>query len=414
MRPTAMADLDPASTRALRGQGPHPLADLPPLYSLRSARARAYDVRMARGEDETAAAVLALIEGRRALIVSTPTVRSLYEPLLSHIATCHPRPVTDTTLVCCERDKTLESVELVCRIAHDAGLGRGDVLVAIGGGVCTDIVTMAASMLRRGIGHVRVPTTLVGQIDAGLGLKGAVNFGGTKSFLGTFWPPIGVVIDPSVLRTLPPRLLCQGLAEIVKIAVVRDSELFALVAEHHALLVSSGFQRPSAVAQRILRLAARGMLAELDANPYEDCSFERLVDFGHTVSPVLEAAAGFALTHGEAVAVDIALSATLAEQLGLLCEADRDAIVSTLRALRLPVFSSLLTAQLCATAMRQAASHRGGQVNLVLPTSIGQAVFIADAGALPEAAFASALLRLAAEADEDLSRGHRATATVPP
>ena len=265
MRPTATADLDRAVPQARRVPARPGAGDSPSLYCMRSARARTYDIRMTRGADETASAVLTLIEDRRALVVSTPTVGAVYEPLVSTIALRHGLPVAEMTLVCCERDKTLQAVERVCRVAHDAGLGRGDVLVAVGGGVCTDIVTMAASMLRRGIGHARVPTTLVGQIDAGLGLKGALNFGGTKSYIGTFWPPTGVVIDPGMLRTLPRRHLRNGLAEIVKIAVVRDSELFALVAEHHPQLLRTGFQHPAGAAQRILRLAAVGMLSELDA-----------------------------------------------------------------------------------------------------------------------------------------------------
>src|SRR5690606_33336226 len=118
--------------------------------------------------------------------------------------------------------------------------------------------------------------------------------------------------------TLPQQFLRVGFAEIIKMALVRDAELFELVVNHGAALLESAFASPPAPARRVLWLSIQRMLEELEQNPYEDRTYQRLVDFGHTFSPLLEAAYDFTLHHGDAVAIDIALSATIAEELGLL------------------------------------------------------------------------------------------------
>src|SRR5205085_9871341 len=128
-----------------------------------------------------------------------------------------------------EETKSMELVHSVCAEAFSHGLNRRGLLIAFGGGVCSDIVTLSASLIRRGIGHVRVPTTLIGQIDAGIGLKGAVNFCGKKSFLGCFHPPEQVLIDPAFLQSVPRRCLVSGLAEAIKMGIARDPQLFELI-----------------------------------------------------------------------------------------------------------------------------------------------------------------------------------------
>src|SRR6185369_8716447 len=109
-----------------------------------------------------------------------------------------------------------------------------------------------------------------------------------------------------------------------------DAALFRLVADHSQRLLRSGFQAPFACSRRVLKRAAARMLEELQENPYEDQSYRRLVDMGHTFSPAIEAASGYTLHHGEAVAIDVAISATIAAELGLTTEADRDEIVTAL------------------------------------------------------------------------------------
>jgi 3-dehydroquinate synthase len=393
---TVRPPLSPAARKEATSGPPEPAF---PTGSFHCETCNDYNVIFHEGLLGPAVHLLAdLVRGRRALLVTTPTVARLYGPQLRAQIGAHALDVSIFELACTEQNKGLDLVSQVCSQALERGLDRRGLLISMGGGVCSDLVTMAASWVRRGIGHVRLPTTLVGQIDAGIGIKGAINFFGKKSYLGCFYPPEAVLIDPCFLRSLPVAHLRCGLSEIIKIALVRDAVLFELVEAHAAALLATGFAQPRTQAREALRRAAEGMLQELAANPYENKTYKRLVDFGHTFSPLLEAATDFELAHGAAVAVDMALSAVLAAELGLLRPALRDRALSVIVAAGLPIYVPQLTPHLCRDALREAARHRGGAPNLVLPVAIGAATFLARTADLPPAILERAIQRLAEQA----------------
>jgi 3-dehydroquinate synthetase len=342
----------------------------------------------------------ALLKGRQTLLVTTPTVARLYRGAFDALAQRHRLSVETLVLECSEENKSLDMVSEICRSALEAGLDRKGVLVALSGGVCSDLVTVAASMVRRGIEYIRVPTTLVGQVDAAVGIKGAVNFGGKKSFLGAFYPPSSVLIDPTFLETLPAAHLRYGLAEIIKIAIVRDAELLDLVADHAPTLIHSSFQNPFQPSRHVLWRAAQRMLEELEGNLYEDRSYKRLVDLGHTFSPAIEAASGFKIHHGEAVAIDIALSATISAELKMIPESDRRRIISAIASVELPIFSEFVTQDVCLRALSEAMNHRAGSLNLVLPTGIGEATFLEHIDDVSVPVLQASIGRLARESQE--------------
>ena len=333
---------------------------------------------------------------RKALLVTTPTVERVHGNAI-RAALARTRTVSTLVLNAREECKSMELVQAVCAEALAQGLNRKGLLISFGGGVCSDIVTLAASLIRRGVGHIRVPTTLIGQIDAGIGLKGAVNFCGKKSFVGCFHPPEQVVIDSSLLRSLPPRFLISGLAEAFKMGIARDEALFDLLATRSRALVESGFA--DAAAREVLQRSIWSMLDELRRNPYEDQTYERLVDFGHTFSPGLEAALDFGIHHGEAVAIDLALSATIASCLGLLGHEAWEDILGALEGAGLPIRSPRLDLELCCAALTEACRHRGGSINLVVPTAVGQATFLRRREELADGVLAEALERIAARED---------------
>jgi 3-dehydroquinate synthetase len=265
------------------------------------------------------------------------------------------------------------------------------VLIGLGGGVCTDLVTMAAALVRRGIRYIRIPTTLMGQVDAGIGIKGAVNAMQKKSALGCFYSPKAVFLDPSFLTSLPLRHLSAGTAEIIKVALVSDQVLFQLLEKSGRQLLASGFASPREESRAVIWCSAVRMLEELSCNLYEDRGYIRLMDFGHTFSPLLESRSGFRLLHGEAVAIDMALTIALAKEMGFLTEKDRDRAVSAIATSGLPIISDLLTEDFCAESFRETAAHRGGTLNFVVPIELGRAEFVERAEQIPISRLRSAL-----------------------
>jgi 3-dehydroquinate synthase len=370
-------------------------------YKVRAESVKAFDVMLVDGLFDPQTHVIAdLLRRRRSILVTTPTVARLYGDKLLGYVQGHGLDCSLMILTCGEASKDLGLAARVCEFALDHGCDRRAVLVGMGGGVCTDIVTVAASWIRRGIGHIRIPTTLVGQIDAGIGVKGAVNFRGKKSFLGCFHPPKAVVIDPALLQSLPePQVRC-GIAEMIKIALVRDAKLFGLVEKHGPRFVATRFARPPAEAREALWLSIVRMLQELQPNLYEDKTYKRFVDLGHTFSPLLEAASRFRIAHGEAVAIDTALSAVISRALGLLPEVHLRRILSSIAAVGLPIYSAHLNLALCRTALEESARHRGGTPNLVLPLSVGNATFLEEVDGIPIPVLEGAIRRLARESEE--------------
>jgi 3-dehydroquinate synthetase len=362
------------------------------MYRMRCATSSTYDVMLVGGLLDPGNRALAEAIGRRpAVVVTDRNVDALYgDAIRAYLATLRV-PAALQVLDLREATKSMATVMDVCQAAQAHGIGRRDPLVAVGGGVCTDVVSLAATLTRRGIPYICVPTTLVAQVDAGIALKCGVNFGGTKNYLGSFRPPSGVLIDPAFLRTVPIEHLRCGLAEIVKVALVLDADLFARVAADGPELIRTGFSTPQDSADHFLVRAVELMLDELSDNSYEDRTLERLVDFGHTFSGRLEELSDYRLLHGQAVAIDIALSTALAAELEMLSEADADVVLDALLGLGLPVYTPLATLDALTDAIAGCVQHRDGHVNLVVPTAIGSGAFIRTAEEIPQSALAAAL-----------------------
>jgi 3-dehydroquinate synthetase len=332
------------------------------------------------------------VHGRRVMIVTTPTVASLYDGLSNFLADS-AASVHFEILAISERDKSMDAVLHLCRAAKAAGMGRHDVMIAVGGGVCSDVVRVAAALLHRGVRHVLLPTTLIGQMDAAIGVKAGLNFGDSKSFLGVFRPPDAVFVEPRFLATLAPVHLRDGMAEVLKLAIVLERSLFDLVEKHAVELVVSGFQRPHDVGLHVLHRSIALTQAELDLDLYEKGSLRRLLDFGHTFSPLIEQLSGFSVSHGRAVMIDICLSAALAVELELLKEADFARILILAQRLQLPAGHPCLDISTAEEAMTIAIRRRAGALNLVLPRGLGDGCFV-ERDSLEPSLMARALARL--------------------
>jgi len=282
-----------------------------------------------------------------------------------------------------ERVKTMDSVFRVVASMDSFGVSRRrEPVIAIGGGVLTDVVGLATSLYRRSTPYVRVPTTLIGMVDAGIGAKTGVNFQEHKNRLGAYHPSAATLIDPDFLRTLSLRHLRNGLAEMLKIALIKDAELFELLAAQGPRLVAERLQQHGSAdhgiaAVQAIQLAIHGMLQELQPNLWEQ-QLERVVDFGHSFSPNIEMKALPELLHGEAVCIDMALSAVVAQRRGLVSTTDLQRIRALMAALRLPTWHPMCTPDLLADALADTTRHRDGHQSLPLPEGIGATRFVDD------------------------------------
>jgi 3-dehydroquinate synthase len=260
----------------------------------------------------------------------------------------------------------------------DSGLlRRTEAVIAIGGGVLLDIVGFAASMYRRGIPYIRIPTTLMGQIDAGIGIKTGINYADHKNRLGSYFPPVAALIDPAFLRTIDDRHIANGVAEIIKMALIKDKTLFELLEQEADKLNALTFSSHSHQIDEIFFRAIAGMLEELEPNLWE-ATLERAVDYGHTFSPSLELRANPELLHGEAVAIDMALSISLALHRNLITTREAERALKLMVNVGLPIHHPDFNLNLVENALIDSVKHRDGLQRVPLTNGIGDVTFIND------------------------------------
>jgi 3-dehydroquinate synthase len=252
---------------------------------------------------------------------------------------------------------------------------RDEPIIAIGGGVITDLTGFVAGTYRRGVPHIRVPTTLMGYVDASVGIKTGVNLRGHKNRVGAFTPPARVLLDRSFLATLPRRHILNGVCEVFKLAVISDLALFEKLEAHGPDCIAAHFQDEPGL--WILDRSIQRMLDELQLNLFED-ELARKMDFGHTFSYGLETCADSQCLHGEAVLIDVLVSSTLAQSRGLLKRSELDRIVRLAFALDIiPPLHSLDPPALWESLLERT-RHRNGWQRVPLPHGIGKCTFVND------------------------------------
>ncbi len=233
-----------------------------------------------------------------------------------------------------ERSKSLEGLERVLAVMAGAGAGRDTPVLALGGGVVTDLAGFAAAVYVRGVPWVALPTTVLGLADAAVGGKTGVDLPGGKNLVGAFHAPLAVMADPAVLGTLPPRHRRNGLAEVAKTALLRGVRRGLPEVRGLAAVVGDPEGLAAAAA-----LAATRKAAIVARDPRETRGRRVVLNLGHTLGHALETASGYdgSVLHGEGVAVGLVAAARLAVARGLLPAAAVTALAEALREIGLPV-----------------------------------------------------------------------------
>ena len=296
-----------------------------------------------------------LPEGR-VVVVSDATIDRLYHPLLEKY---------DTVLIGLgESVKTLQTVETIYRRFIELGVDRSTFVLAVGGGIVTDVAGFAASTYMRGLKFGFVSTTLLGQVDASVGGKNGVNVDGYKNMAGTFTQPQFVICDPGLLRTLPDREFRAGLAEMVKAAIIADADLFGRIENTTFEALRTDTDLLTDAVSAAIRVKAD--IVERDEHESGD---RRKLNLGHTLAHAIEKCSN-RMNHGEAVAVGTALIAGAAVKLGVLSEADRDRIVHVLMQLGFDLTPPVDVKRLLKEVGKDKKNEEG-ILRIVLPVGIG-------------------------------------------
>jgi 3-dehydroquinate synthase len=257
----------------------------------------------------------------------------------------------------------------------ELGIDRHAFVVAVGGGAFLDMIGYVASTTHRGIRHLRVPTTVLGQNDSGVGVKNGVNAFGVKNLLGSFAPPFAVFNDSAFLRTLHPRDKIAGIAEAVKVALIRDADFFEwLEANADALRICE----PAAMARMIRRCAELHMRQIAHGgDPFETGS-ARPLDYGHWSAHKLEALTTHEVRHGEAVAIGLALDTRYSVQLGMLSAGQEDRVYALLKTLGFYLWHPSMDARddqgrcIILRGLEEFREHLGGELTITLLRDIGK------------------------------------------
>lgn len=332
-----------------------------------------------RREPERRQPVFAVLDG--GLVAARPTLVSEVERYVEshdHHLTLSAPPFVMPGGEDCKNDPRLIS-DLHERLAA-ARLDKQGTLLIIGGGAVLDAAGYAGSTTHRGVRIVRMPTTVLAQNDAGVGVKTSVNAFSSKNFLGTFAPPFAVINDTDLLATLPVRDVRAGLAEAVKVALIRDASFFDWLEQHAASLRDADPILLEAAVRRCAELHLRHIATGGD--PFERGS-ARPLDYGHWAAHKLETLTQHELRHGEAVAIGMALDAAYAVEQGMLSAGDRDRLWRLLHALGLPTFHPVLNAEragksVVLAGLQEFREHLGGALSVTLLTSIGKGVEVHD------------------------------------
>lgn len=273
-----------------------------------------------------------------------------------------------------EVNKRLASLEALAEQMVARGADRSSVVIAVGGGIVTDVAGFLAAVFMRGVPVIQVPTTLLAQVDASVGGKTGVNLCSGKNLIGSFHQPLVVLIDPLVLASLPDREYCAGLFEIIKCGIIADAALFEVLrAEKDRVLA-----RDSATLERIISDSVR-IKAEVVSADEKEGGLRRILNFGHTFGHALEAETGYErLLHGEAVGWGMKAATELSRLEGVLADADAETIGACIDSYHgIPSLDGIDPARIAARLRSDKKTVRG-RVHFVLAERVGSTRITAE------------------------------------
>ena len=310
------------------------------------------------------------IHGRQVMIVSNETIAPLY--LARYVAAIEALGKTVATCILPdgEKYKNIEHLNLIFDALLASGFNRDCTVLALGGGVIGDMAGFASACFQRGVYFIQVPTTLLSQVDSSVGGKTGINHPLGKNMIGAFQQPQVVLADMSQLKTLPPRELSAGLAEVIKYALLGDADFLAWLEQHMDALVKGD---EAALAEAVYRSCAHK--ARIVANDEKEQGERALLNLGHTFGHAIESYLGYGeWLHGEAVATGMVMAADLSQRMGWISSEDLTRTKNIIQRANLPIVCPQIPLDDFLAYMAHDKKVLNGQLRLVLMQAVGQAI----------------------------------------
>ena len=335
---------------------------------------RSYPIYIGEGILEQSNLITSHLHGQQIVVISNEVVAPIY--LKSVIKSINQTQLETIILPDGEQYKSLATLEKIFDQLLSAHCARDVTLVALGGGVIGDIVGFAAACYQRGVNFIQIPTTLLAQVDSSVGGKTGVNHPLGKNMIGAFHQPHCVIADTSTLKTLPPRELSAGLAEVVKYGLIADEPFFIWLEKNMPRLLQL---EPESITYAIEQ-SCRCKAQVVASDELEQSGQRALLNFGHTFGHAIETGLGYGKwLHGEAVACGMVMAAEFSARLGWITAAQVHRISALLTSARLPVKVPVeLSADRFLELMALDKKVKDGKLRLVLLKDIGKAILTDD------------------------------------
>lgn len=338
---------------------------------------RSYTIRIGRGLLAEAAQQVrsAAPNLSRAMLITDQNVEPLYAAPLQEQFQSAGIPASLLVVEPGEASKSIGVASLLWEDLLEQGADRKTVVVAVGGGVVGDLAGFVAAAYARGIRLYQIPTSLLAQVDSSVGGKVGVDLPKAKNMVGAFWQPVGVLIDPATLHTLPEREYISGLAEVVKYGVILDADFFDRLEQH----VEAIRRRDEDVLAWVIARCCRLKADVVEQDEREETGLRAILNYGHTFAHAFETLTGYSqLLHGEAVAMGMQCAARLAVRLGRLEAELASRQQKLLEALGLPVDPPSVDPEQVLEVMRHDKKASRGRLRFILPHRIGHVELVED------------------------------------
>lgn len=355
---------------------------------------RSYPIHIGTGLLGNAELLRPHVRGQHAVIVTNETVGPLYAAPVEASLKALGKTVRVVTLPDGEAFKQWETLNLIFDALLSAGADRKTTLIALGGGVVGDMTGFAAACYMRGVPFVQVPTTLLSQVDSSVGGKTGINHPLGKNMIGAFHQPNAVIADIDTLRTLPPRELAAGMAEVIKHGAIADAEYFAWIERNIAALNQCDPDLMALAVQRSCEIKA-GVVAQDE----REGGLRAILNFGHTFGHAIEAGMGYGeWLHGEAVGCGMVMAAELSHRLGFIDTETRARIRELTQKAMLPIVAPELGTDRYIELMKVDKKAEAGSIKFILLKKLGDAFITTVPDADLRATLAQAVLKPPTEA----------------